>query len=105
MARIVYGLSFHAIIVAGYILALVLMRFTDKDFIAIAFDSGGVATGPIAVTFLTAFSVGVANAVRGGSALLDGFGMVGFIALMPILTILILGIIFKQKKQEINHDL
>ncbi len=105
MARIVYGLSFHAIIVAGYILALVLMKFTDKDFIAIAFDSGGVATGPIAVTFLTAFSVGVANAVRGGSALLDGFGMVGFIALMPILTILILGIIFKQKKQEINHDL
>jgi len=105
MARILYELPFHYMIIAGYLLALALMKFTDKDFIAIAFDSGGVATGPMAVTFLMAFSVGVADSMGGRDALLDGFGMIAFIALTPILTLLILGIIFKQKKQEIKHDM
>lgn len=105
MARILYELPFHIMIIAGYLLALILMKFSDKDFIAIAFDSGGVATGPMAVTFIMAFSVGVADSMGGRNALLDGFGMIAFIALTPILTLLVLGIYFKHKKQEINHGL
>lgn len=98
MARILYGIPFLPIIIGGYIFALLLTRFTDPDFIAIAFDSGGVATGPMAVTFLMAFAVGVADSIGGRNPFLDGFGMIAFIALTPILTILILGIIFRYKK-------
>lgn len=98
MVRILYGLPFLPFIIGGYLLALILIRFTDHDFIAIAFDSGGVATGPMAVTFLMAFAVGVADSIGGRDPFLDGFGMIAFIALTPILTILTLGIIFKMKK-------
>lgn len=97
MARILYGFPFLPMIIGGYILALILMRFTSHDFIGIAFDSGGVATGPMAVTFLMAFAVGVADSIGGRNPFLDGFGMIAFIALTPILTILILGIIFRYK--------
>lgn len=98
MARIIYGIPFLPMVIGGYCIALVLMPLTDHDFLAIAFDSGGVATGPMAVTFLMAFAVGVADSIGGRDALLDGFGMIAFIALTPILTILILGIIFKHRK-------
>ncbi|PWR71175.1 DUF1538 domain-containing protein [Methanospirillum stamsii] len=98
MVRILYGFPFLPFIIGGYLLALILIRFTDHDFIAIAFDSGGVATGPMAVTFLMAFAVGVADSIGGRDPFLDGFGMIAFIALTPILTILILGIIFKMNK-------
>ncbi len=104
MTRIIYGFPFLPIIITGYLIALALIRFTDHDFIAIAFDSGGVATGPMAVTFLMAFAVGVADSIGGSDPFLDGFGMIAFIALTPILTILILGIIFKKKKQENLYD-
>ncbi|HDR73259.1 MAG TPA: DUF1538 domain-containing protein [Methanoculleus sp.] len=100
MARIIYGFAFLPILVGGYLLAIVLARCTDPDFVAIAFDSGGVATGPIAVTFLMSLAVGVAASFEGKNPLTEGFGLIALIALAPILSVLILGILFKRKKEN-----
>jgi hypothetical protein len=100
MARIIYAIPFLPIIVGGYALAIILMYLTDHDFIGMAFDSGSMATGPMAVTFLMAFAVGVATSVGGRDPLLDGFGMIALIALTPILTVMTLGIILKRKQKK-----
>ena len=98
MGRIVYGFSFLPIIITGYVIAIILLWFADRDFVGIAFDSGGVATGPMAVTFLMALAVGAAAGIEGRDPVIDGFGLIALIALAPILSILILGIYFKKKK-------
>ncbi|WP_255333236.1 DUF1538 domain-containing protein [Methanocalculus taiwanensis] len=98
MARIVIGFSFLPLIIVGYIIAIILLWLSDRDFVAIAFDSGGVATGPMAVTFLMALAVGVAAGIEGRDPVIDGFGLIALIALAPILSILILGIYFRIKK-------
>ncbi|TGC10628.1 DUF1538 domain-containing protein [Methanolobus halotolerans] len=92
MAKLVYGIPFLYIIIPGYLFAIILMWFSDKDFIAIAFDSGGVATGPMAVTFLMSMAVGVASSQEGRDPVIDGFGMIALIALAPIIFVLILGV-------------
>ncbi|WP_301664560.1 DUF1538 domain-containing protein [Methanoculleus frigidifontis] len=98
MARIVYDLPFLAIIVVGYLLAIALLRYADRDFIAIAFDSGGVATGPMAVTFLTALAVGAAASIGGRTTIADSFGLVALIALAPILAVLLLSTLYRKKR-------
>ncbi|WP_094227686.1 DUF1538 domain-containing protein [Methanolobus psychrotolerans] len=92
MAKLVYGIPFMYIIVPGYLFALVLMWLCDKDFIAIAFDAGGVATGPMAVTFLMSMAVGVASSLENRNPVIDGFGMIAMIALAPIIFVMILGV-------------
>ena len=99
MAKIVYGLDFRTIIVTGYVLALVLMAFCDRDFVAIAFDAGGVATGPMAVSLLMSMAVGVASATEGSDAIVDGFGLIALIALAPILFLSALGVVMKYKRK------
>ncbi|MDN5310513.1 MAG: hypothetical protein PWP14_1907 [Methanolobus sp.] len=92
MAKLVYGIPFLYIIVPGYLFAIVLMWLSDTDFIAIAFDAGGVATGPMAVTFLMSMAVGVASSQEGRNAVVDGFGMIALIALAPIIFVMLLGV-------------
>lgn len=92
MAKLVYGIPFLYIIVPGYLFALALMWLSDKDFIAIAFDAGGVATGPMAVTFLMSMAVGVAASQEGRDPVTDGFGMIAMIALAPIIFVMLLGV-------------
>ena len=99
MAKIVYGLDFRTIILTGYGLALVLMIFCDRDFVAIAFDAGGVATGPMAVSLLMSMAVGVASATEGSDPVVDGFGMIALIALAPILFLSGLGVIIGYKRK------
>lgn len=81
----------------GYGLALGLMFVTPKLFVGIAFDAGGVATGPMISTFILSFIHGLADAMPSADVLIDGFGMVSLVALMPIITIELLGLIFKLK--------
>lgn len=100
MFRIVYGISFYYLVIPGYILALVMLKFSDPTFIAIAFDSGGVATGPMTVTFIMAMAVGVAGAIEGRDTVLDGFGLVALVALAPILLVMTLGFIFRAKEDK-----
>ena len=90
----------------GYIIALSLMYIVPKVFVGIAFDAGGVATGPVTATFILAFMLGAASGIDGTDAILDGFGMIAMVALTPIITLEILGFIFKikSKKGEIKND-
>jgi hypothetical protein len=95
MAKIVYGIHFLYIIVPGYILVLILLFLCDKDFIAIAFDAGGVATGPMAVSFLMSMAVGIATAYEGADPVTEGFGLIAMIALAPIIFVMLLGVYIK----------
>ncbi|MGB6407547.1 MAG: DUF1538 domain-containing protein [Planococcus donghaensis] len=97
MLRILTGWSLWYFIIPGYLLAFILVFFSTQTFIGIAFDSGGVATGPMTVTFLVAVSVGISSVIKGSNPLTDGFGMIALVALTPIIAVLILGIIFTKK--------
>jgi len=97
MAKILLGLSLWYFILPGYLIALLLMRYVTPQFIAIAFDAGGAATGPMTVTFILSMTVGVARQVENRNPIIDGFGMVSLVALVPILAILILGYLYGRK--------
>lgn len=88
----------------GYAIALALMFFVPKLFVGIAFDSGGVASGPMTATFVLAFAQGAADAIEGASVVADGFGMIAMVALTPLIALQILGGIFKltTKRREGN---
>lgn len=81
----------------GFFLCLLLMFFVPKLFVGIAFDAGGVATGPITGTFILAFIQGAAHAYEKADLMVEGFGMIAMVAMMPILTLEILGLIFALK--------
>ena len=83
------GFALWMVIVPGFMLALILSRKVPQIFVGIAFDSGGVASGPMTATFILAFCQGVAGNIA------DGFGVISFVAMMPVLMIMILGSIFK----------
>lgn len=110
MLRVLTGISIHWIIIPGYIIALVLSRFVPKIFVGIAFDSGGVASGPMTSTFLLPLSIGVCEAV-GGNLMTDAFGVVALVALTPLIAVQLMGLVYKfktakqQKKVERNAAL
>ncbi len=83
------------LLLPGYIVSIILMWFIDPIFVGMAFDAGGTATGPITATFTLAFINGAAQNLEGANLLIDGFGMVAMVALMPILTLQVLGGIYK----------
>lgn len=81
----------------GYILAVVLSYLVPKLFVGMSFDSGGVSSGPMTATFILAFAQGAAESIEGANVLVDGFGLIAMVALMPIIALEILGLIFKIK--------
>ncbi len=99
MFRVVTGLSIWYIIIPGYALALLLTRYCPPLFTAIAFDSGGVASGPMSSTFVLALTLG-ASIASGGNPATDAFGMVAMIAMAPLITIQLLGLIFKRLERR-----
>lgn len=99
MVRVLTGISIWWIIVPGYALALLLTLFVPKVFTAIAFDSGGVASGPMTAAFILPFAVG-ASLARGGNIYTDAFGVVAFVAMTPLITIQIVGLISVLKNKE-----
>ena len=94
MLRVITGLSIWYIIIPGYLFSLVMMFFVPPIFAGIAFDSGGVASGPMTATFLLPLALGACEAV-GGNSLTDAFGLVAFVAMTPLVTIQLLGLITK----------
>jgi hypothetical protein len=92
----------------GYIISIALMYFVPKLFVGIAFDSGGVASGPMTATFILAYAQGAAEAIEGANVLVDGFGMIAMVAMTPLIALQILGFIFKIKSKkggiEINEQ-
>ncbi len=95
MLRAVTGFNLKFIIIPGYIIAMVLMLFCPSLFSGIAFDSGGVASGPLTSTFVLSFTLGAAASGEGGN---DSFGVIALVAMMPLLAIQLMGIIYKIKQ-------
>ena len=98
MLRVLYGFSIYYILIPGYLIAIILTFFSPKIFTSIAFDSGGVVSGPMTATFLLPFALGASKAI-GGNAVSDAFGLVAMVAMTPLITIQILGIYYKLKKR------
>lgn len=94
------GIQLWHYLLPGYIIAIALTFIVPKLFVGIAFDAGGVATGPLTATFILAFTQGAANAYEGANVVTDGFGMIAMVALTPIITLEILGFIYKIKTRK-----
>ncbi len=84
----------------GYLISIALSYIVPKLFVGIAFDSGGVASGPMTATFVLAFAQGAADAIEGADVLLDGFGVISMVSLTPLITLQILGFIYKIKSRK-----
>lgn len=96
MLRVLTGISIQWFVIPGYIIALVMSRMVPDIFIGIAFDSGGVASGPMTSTFLLPLSIGVCEAL-GGNLMTDAFGVVALVALTPLIAIQLMGLVYKLK--------
>ncbi len=99
MIRVLTGISIFWFILPGYFIALCLSFFVPKIFTAIAFDSGGVASGPMTATFLLPFAMGACQAV-GGNIVQDAFGVVAMVAMTPLITIQVMGAIYKYRSEH-----
>ncbi len=99
MLRILVGIPVQWILIPGYLIALIMSRFVPKIFVGIAFDSGGVASGPMTSTFLLPLSIGACTAV-GGNLMTDAFGVVALVALTPLIAIQIMGLVYQIKTQK-----
>jgi len=97
MARIIYSIPLLYILVPGYALAVILLWFTPKEFMSVAFDAGGVATGPMANTFLLGLGLGLASVVEGQDTIVYGLGLVALIALAPIISVMALGLMIRTR--------
>lgn len=96
MLRILTGTPILYLLIPGYAIALLLMAFAPPVFTSIAFDSGGVASGPMTATFLLPMAMGACAAV-GGDVATDAFGVVAMVAMTPLITIQILGLLYRRK--------
>lgn len=101
MIRVITGISIMWFMVPGYIIALGLAFFVPPTFTAIAFDSGGVASGPLTATFMLPFAMG-ACAALGGNIMTDAFGLVAMVAMMPLITVQIMGAIYVVKSKKVE---
>lgn len=100
MLRLIIGMPLWVFLIPGYATAFLMLCYSSKAFISIAFDAGGVATGPMTATFILSMFVGLAGEIGETNPLLDGFGMVALVALAPILSVLTLGILFGRKERS-----
>lgn len=99
MIRVLTGISILWLVIPGYAIALIMSFFVPKIFTAIAFDSGGVASGPMTATFLLPFAMGACLAV-GGNVVTDAFGVVAMVAMTPLITIQGLGLVYQRKLKK-----
>lgn len=104
MLRVVTGISILWFLVPGYAIALGLSFFVPDIYTAIAFDSGGVASGPMTATFMLQFMMGVSIAL-GGNVLTDAFGIVAMVAMMPLLSIQVVGFYYQIKAKKVTQEL
>ena len=104
MLRILTGLPIQWILIPGYIIAIVLSRMVPKLFVGIAFDSGGVASGPMTSTFLLPLSLGACE-VLGGNIMTDAFGVVAMVALTPLIAVQIMGLAYQVKMNRLEKQM
>lgn len=91
--RIIRGWPIHRLIIGGYVMVVVLTMFAPPEIVGVAYDSGGVTTSTITVPLVTALGVGLASSIRGRSPLVDGFGLIAFASLSPMIFVLAWGLL------------
>lgn len=91
--RILLGWPIQWFIIGGYILIVILTQFAPREIIGIAYDSGGVTTSTITVPLVTALGIGLSTVIKGRNPLIDGFGLIAFASLTPILFVLVYGMV------------
>ena len=91
--RIIKGWPIHQLIISGYVLVTVMTLFAPAEMIGIAYDSGGVTTSTITVPLVTALGVGLASSIKGRNPMLDGFGLIAFASLTPMIFVLAYGMV------------
>jgi hypothetical protein len=91
--RIIKGWPVYYLIIGGYLLVMLMTLFAPAEIIGIAYDAGGVTTSTITVPLVTALGVGLASVIRGRSPLTDGFGLIAFASLLPMIFVMAYGII------------
>lgn len=96
MLRIITGISLMYFVIPGYVLALILTFFVPRLFVSIAFDSGAVASGPLAATFMLPFAMGACDSL-GGNVFVDAFGIVALVAMTPVITLQLFGLVYAIK--------
>ncbi|AEE17928.1 DUF1538 domain-containing protein [Treponema brennaborense] len=101
MVRILAGFSIWWYLIPGYALALAMSFFCPKLFTAIAFDSGGVASGPMTSTFVLSFTLGISSAC-GGNPVTDAFGVIALVALTPLIAIQTVGLLYRNSLRKIG---
>lgn len=99
MVRVLTGISIYWIVIPGYFIAFLMSFFVPKIFVGIAFDSGGVASGPMTTTFLLPLAMGASETI-GGNVMTDAFGVVALVAMIPLLAIQIMGLIYRRKMKK-----
>lgn len=102
MTRVLTGISIYWIIIPGYALALILSRLVPPVFVGIAFDSGGVASGPMTSTFLLPLAMGACTAL-GGNVVTDAFGIVALVALAPLIAIQVMGLVYERRTKAVRQ--
>ena len=88
----------------GFLIAVIVSFFSDPIFVGIAYDAGGVASGPMTATFVLAFAQGAASSIPTANVLVDGFGVIAMVAMAPVFSLMILGLIFKNKKVVVHDE-
>ncbi|WP_196139998.1 DUF1538 domain-containing protein [Aliikangiella sp. G2MR2-5] len=91
--RILRGWPIHYMIIGGYVLVVIVTSFAPEEIIGIAYDSGGVTTSTITVPLVTALGVGLASAIKGRNPMIDGFGLIAFASLTPMIFVMIYGMV------------
>ena len=91
--RILKGWPLHRLIIGGYVLVTVMTLFAPDEIIGVAYDSGGVTTSTITVPLVTALGVGLASSIKGRNPMLDGFGLIAFASLTPMIFVLAYGMV------------
>ena len=91
--RILVGWPIHYFIIGGYVLVMVITVFAPPEIVGIAYDSGGVTTSTITVPLVTALGVGLASTIKGRNPMLDGFGLIAFASLTPMIFVMIFGML------------
>lgn len=93
VVRIIKGWPLQYLIMGGYVVVIAITPFAPKEIIGIAYDSGGVTTSTITVPLVTALGIGLANAIKGRNPLLDGFGLIAFASLTPMIFVMVFGML------------
>ena len=93
LLRIIRGWPVHYLIIGGYIGVMIMTAFAPKEIVGIAYDAGGVTTSTVTVPLVTAMGVGLASAIRGRNPLVDGFGLIAFASLLPMVFVMAYGMV------------